>query len=116
MATATYFVDAGLRPRRLCVKRHKPGGKPCEKPHAVPADALWSGDVNLDLRGDFVIEVRQERNEWRKALRRWERKLLRLRRQFESAAPAFRTYAASLLVRHEAALPAASFRQGVTHE
>ena len=56
MTIWTYYVAADMSGHRVCTKKHRMTN--CFMAHDVPEDAIWSGPVPKDERGDFFIDLR----------------------------------------------------------
>jgi hypothetical protein len=89
--------------KRVCTRKHAEGHV-CDRPHAVPADAVWSG-TDRGRAEEVTGEFKLARREKRRAARRWEREKIALANKQMTAAPAFSTYARQLLERHLASRP-----------
>jgi hypothetical protein len=95
----TWFVSPAGKLFRVCTVAHNRGGR-CHAYHAVPGDALWSGVVEWEFRGDLFVALKEAKKDYRAAHRRWLRRLVLLRNKTERAAPLFGAYARTLLDRH----------------
>ncbi len=102
----TYYVAADMTGHRLCETKHR--GPNCPMQHGVPVSAFWSGPVPKDERGDFFIDLKLARREFRNALARWQRRLNRLNRQ--PCAPPFKGFLQDNIKEHVAVKPVFSFR------
>jgi len=105
---ALWFLDEKGRPYRVCRRKHKEGVA-CDRPfHAVPASAIWSGEV--DLAGELREAAREARKAHRRALRTWQRRKNLL--AATHAAPAFAGYLESEREKHLKARPVLTFSIG----
>lgn len=99
MTEKTYFIPQDkARVVVVCKAKHK-DGYICSRPHAVPANAVWSG-TDRGRADEVVGEFKLARRENKKALRRWGQQKDNIAAAARSAAPAFKGYAKSLLESH----------------
>lgn len=101
----TCFVDARGQVGIVCKKKHK--SAKCRRPHQIPKDVLWSGEVDKAVHGELIEAAREQRKEYRKASAKWTRRYYRLKRK--TPAPAFAAFLKNELDKHEAARPPRTF-------
>ena len=95
--------DSKGRVRLMAVCRTKHGKKECRRAHAVPPDALWSGEVDSEVLGDLREQFKFLRKTWKLSLRRWRYRLRQL--QQLKAAPAFAEFKTKAIEEHLAKEP-----------
>lgn len=104
------FIVPGAPVRQLCNKQHKPGSKSernCKR-HTVPRDAIWQGDWPEDEFGDLKADVKYQRNEYRKLIKRQTRQLQAL--VSVRPAPAFAAYHRDQIEKMKAAMTGFKFQ------